>query len=291
MPTRSYASVAVAMIAAFFFHTPALTFAQSPTAKPPQSETLPATPEPTKPEGIQAKPKPTPETLQAKPPQPETVQATKIESATLALQQFLGKSDQRIPAWVLQKAQGIAIIPKVVQAGFFLGGRRGSGILMVRNDRGKWSNPAFISLTGGSFGFQFGAQTSDVVLVFMDQSAAYNALFQSFKLGGNISVAAGPVGGDIVSTSDPSPQIFTYARNQGLFAGVALEGAKIAFDQESSDRYYGQTNLTALQIFKQRISLNTGEEVADLQQLIDRSAGNRPGQAISSNPSIHEALP
>jgi SH3 domain-containing YSC84-like protein 1 len=208
-------------------------------------------------------------------------QAVKVESAALTFQQFVIRSDKRIPPALLKRAQGIAIIPGVVQAGFFFGGRRGTGVLMMRNDQGEWGNPAFISLTGGSFGLQFGAQSSDVVLLFMDKSTVYKGLSRSFKLGGNVSVAAGPVGGDVVSPDDPRTQVYSYARNQGLFAGVALEGAKIAFDQTASDQYYGQSNLTPLQIFNNKQPLNPPQEVSNLKQVLDKAASaSLPGRAM-----------
>ncbi len=218
--------------------------------------------------------------------------AVKVQSAALSFQQFVIRTDKRIPPALLKRAQGIAIIPGVVQAGFFFGGRRGSGVLMVRDSGGEWSNPAFITLTGGSFGLQFGAQSSDVVLVFMNKTTVYQGLAQSFKLGGNVSVAAGPVGGDVVSPSDrpnnPSPQVYSYARNQGLFAGVSLEGAKIAFDQAASSEYYGRSNLTPYQIFNNKPQLNTPQEVSNLHQVISNAAtASLPSRAIASSKLGH----
>ncbi|WP_300876143.1 lipid-binding SYLF domain-containing protein [Thermosynechococcus sp. Uc] len=180
---------------------------------------------------------------------PDSRMVQRVENATFVLGEFTFNNNNRIPPKIVQRAQGIAIIPNVVQAGFIFGGRRGAGILLVRNENNEWSKPAFITLTGGSFGLQIGAQSTDVVLAFMDKSVVMRSLAQSFRLGGNVSVAAGPVGGEVVSPTDPSPQVFSYTRSAGLFAGVALEGANISFDRSANTRFYGRRNLTPTQIF------------------------------------------
>ncbi len=204
--------------------------------------------------------------------QPDPSMVQRVENATFVLGQFSFGNQQRIPPRIIQRAQGIAIIPNVVQAGFLFGGRRGAGILVVRDDNNDWSKPAFITLTGGSFGLQIGAQSSDVVLAFMDKAVVMRSLAQSFRLGGNVSVAAGPVGGDIVSPTDPSPQVYSYARNAGLFAGVALEGATISFDRNANARFYGQRNLTPTQIFENAVPLPSPPVLNGLYNALERAA-------------------
>ncbi|AFY60945.1 lipid-binding SYLF domain-containing protein [Synechococcus sp. PCC 6312] len=196
----------------------------------------------------------------------------RVETATFVLSQFTADSSQRIPPSIIRKGQGIAIVPGIVQAGFIFGGRRGAGILLVRNDKGGWSRPAFITVTGGSFGLQIGAQSSDLVLVFNNKLVVTQALSQSFRLGGNVSVAAGPVGGDVVSPSDPSPSVFSYARNSGLFAGVSLEGANLSFDSTSSNTFYGKNNLTPLQIFNNNPPLPSPPVLTGLYQALASAA-------------------
>lgn len=196
----------------------------------------------------------------------------RVETAAFVLSQFTASSGQRIPPAIIRKGQGIAIVPGIVQAGFIFGGRRGAGILLVRNDNGSWSRPAFITVTGGSFGLQIGAQSSDLVLVFNNKLVVTQALSQSFRLGGNVSVAAGPVGGDVVSPSDPSPSVFSYARNSGLFAGVSLEGANLSFDSTSSNTFYGKNNLTPLQIFNNNPPLPSPPVLTGLYQALASAA-------------------
>lgn len=211
-----------------------------------------------------------PTTVAQNPPDSRMVQ--RVENATFVLGEFTFNNTNRIPPRIIQRAQGIAIIPNVVQAGFIFGGRRGAGILLVRNENNQWSKPAFITLTGGSFGLQIGAQSTDVVLAFMDKSVVMRSLAQSFRLGGNVSVAAGPVGGEVVSPTDPSPQVFSYTRSAGLFAGVALEGAKISFDRSASTQFYGRRNLTPSQIFENSPPLPSPPVLNGLYNALARAA-------------------
>lgn len=203
---------------------------------------------------------------------PDSRLVQRVENATFVLGEFTFNSSNRIPPTIIQRAQGIAIIPNVVQAGFIFGGRRGAGILLVRNEKNQWSKPAFITITGGSFGLQIGAQATDVVLAFMDKSVVMRSLARSFRLGGNVSVAAGPVGGEVVSPTDPSPQVLSYTRSAGLFAGVALEGANISFDPSASTRFYGRSNLTPTQIFENSPPLPSPPVLNGLYNALARGA-------------------
>ncbi len=195
----------------------------------------------------------------------------RVENSTFVFTQFTSDATKRIPRSIIQRAEGIAIIPGVVQAGFLFGGRRGAGILTVRNSDGSWSRPAFVTITGGSFGLQIGAQSSDVVLVFNSKLVVTQALAQSFKLGGNVAVAAGPVGGEVVSPADPSPSVYTYARSSGLFAGVSLEGANLSFDSTSSNIFYGKNSLTPLQIFNNNPALPSPPVLNGLYQALNNA--------------------
>ncbi|AHB89270.1 protein of unknown function DUF500 [Thermosynechococcus sp. NK55a] len=203
---------------------------------------------------------------------PDSRMVQRVENATFVLGEFTFNSSNRIPPTIIQRAQGIAIIPNVVQAGFIFGGRRGAGVLLVRNEKNQWTKPAFITMTGGSFGLQIGAQSTDVVLAFMDKSVIMRSLARSFRLGGNVSVAAGPVGGEVISPTDPSPQVFSYTRSAGLFAGVALEGANISFDRGASTRFYGRSNLTPTQIFENSPPLPSPPVLNGLYNALARAA-------------------
>jgi SH3 domain-containing YSC84-like protein 1 len=170
-----------------------------------------------------------------------------VGSAATALQEFV--NSKRIPPSILRNSQGIAIIPNVIQAAFFLGGRRGQGVMMVRNQAGAWSNPVIVTLTSGSLGLQFGAKSSDIILAFQDNQSIRKVYTSDFKIGGSVSGTAGPVGADAVYPTDSTGNIYTYAKSEGLFGGVALSGMKLAYDNEKTANLYGQRTLTARQVF------------------------------------------
>ena len=163
-----------------------------------------------------------------------------IQESTRTFQEFVANADRRIPPALLQESQGIAIIPNIIRAGFIFGGRRGDGVLLVRNADGSWSDPAFVNITGGSIGLQAGAQSSDVILVFRNRQNIARLLNRKVELGGDVSVAAGPVGRNYVSAVDPSVDIYSYSRNRGLFGGVAISGVNLSYDRDQSEDLYGE---------------------------------------------------
>jgi SH3 domain-containing YSC84-like protein 1 len=208
-----------------------------------------------------------------------------IQKANRTFQEFVGIADQavvgiddrrvpselrerRIPPELLRDSQGIAIIPNIIRAGFIFGGRRGDGVLLVRNPDGSWSDPAFINITGGSIGLQAGAQASDVILVFRNQQNIARLLNRKVELGGDVAVAAGPVGKNYVSAIDPSVNIYSYTRNRGLFGGVALSGVNLSFDRKQSEQFYGDG--VTLQDILSRSRTPVQPEVANLKATLSR---------------------
>ena len=177
-------------------------------------------------------------------------------------------SSRRIPPYIIRRAKGIAIFPSVITAGFIFGGTGGSGVLTIRNSQGLWSNPIIVSISAGSFGLQAGAKSSDIVLVFMSQHSVRTVLRESFSLGGNVSVAGGPVGSNAVTPTDgPDSDIYSYTHNEGLFAGVALEGSKVAYEREDTEKLYRRRNLSAQKALTDR-SLRTSEAMRELHQAL-----------------------
>ena len=146
-----------------------------------------------------------------------------------------------IPPVVLSDAQGVAIIPGVIKVGLGLGGRFGEGVVLGRNPDGTWGNPVFISLAGGSVGWQLGIQSADVILVFKTRKCMERILQGKGKLtlGADVAVAAGPVGRQAEAATDPRLQaeIYSYSRSRGLFAGLALEGAAILNNNQANDTF------------------------------------------------------
>ena len=166
-------------------------------------------------------------------------QEEKINEATTVLQDFnLMKED--IPAELFKVAHGIIVIPKLINAGFVLAGKRGKGLAMVKLDDGSWSNPVFVTITGGSVGFQAGVQSIDLVLIFKNAATLQDIGKGSFTLGGDISVAAGPVGRNSSASTDykMEAEVYSYSKSKGLFAGISLSGSAISIDQKANEAFY-----------------------------------------------------
>ena len=170
--------------------------------------------------------------------------------ATQTLEEINAMPDQNVPDWLLARAHGIAVIPGVIKVGLGLGGRGGKGVLVVRNDRGAWTNPVFIRLAGGSFGWQAGVQQADVVLVFTSRAGIDGITDGKLTLGADASVAAGPVGRGTSAATDPNFQaeVYSYSRTRGLFAGLALDAAAITIDRKANAAFYGKRDVTAGEI-------------------------------------------
>jgi lipid-binding SYLF domain-containing protein len=168
-------------------------------------------------------------------------EARRIRDASSVFGEIMAADDRGIPESILGKAEGIAVFPSMVRGGFIVGGMRGRGILSARNS-GVWSPPAFLTLTGGSFGLQIGGQAVDLVLVINDRRGLENLVANQFKLGADVAVAAGPVGRDAQAATDLQlrAQILSYSRSRGLFAGVTVNGSTVRQDRDANQRFYGQ---------------------------------------------------
>jgi SH3 domain-containing YSC84-like protein 1 len=169
-------------------------------------------------------------------------QADRVREAAAVLDEIMAAPDKAVPQSVLDNAEAIAVFPSTLKAGLLIAGQRGRGIISVRDrSRLQWSPPAFLTLTGGSIGPQIGGQAVDVVLVVMNRRGLENLLQNQFKLGGEASAAAGPVGRDAEASTDIQlrAQIFSYSRSRGLFAGISLKGSAIRQDQDSNQTFYG----------------------------------------------------
>ena len=146
-----------------------------------------------------------------------------------------------IPMSLLADAQGIAIVPGLLKGGFVVGVRHGRGVIVVRDDHGGWRPPTFITITGGSLGWQAGVQAADLVLVFKTKTSVESLMRGKFTIGGGVAAAAGPVGRQAEAGTDArlKAEIFSYSRSRGLFAGLALDGSAIQVDTRSNAAYYG----------------------------------------------------
>lgn len=169
-------------------------------------------------------------------------EAARLDEAILVLDEIMGAPDSAIPESLLDRAVAIAVFPSTVRAGFIFGGQRGRGFIAAKNpNTGTWSAPAFLTLTGGSFGLQIGAQQADVVLLVQNQRGLARLLGNRFKLGGEVSAAVGPVGRTLEAATDLqlTAEILSYSRTRGAFAGVTLSGATLRADRDANERFYG----------------------------------------------------
>jgi SH3 domain-containing YSC84-like protein 1 len=165
-----------------------------------------------------------------------------LRTSQLVLEEIQKSPDQQIPMNLISKAKAIIIFPTMLKAGFFVGARYGKGIASVRaKESGEWGPPAFLFTTGGSFGFQFGAQAIDLILLVMSQRGLEGLLNEQFTLGGDIAISTGPVGRHAEASADVFMQgeIYSYSRSKGLFGGVSLKGTIITSDSDANLTYYG----------------------------------------------------
>jgi SH3 domain-containing YSC84-like protein 1 len=155
--------------------------------------------------------------------------------------EIMNVKDKAIPKELLDTAEAIAVFPGVLKAAFVFGGRQGQGVIS-RRTKGGWSPPAFFNLGGGSFGPQIGAQRTDYVLLIMNQSGLDGLLKDKFELGGEVSIAAGPVGREAAASTNPRMDagILSYSRSKGAFIGAALKGAVITPDNDLNEAVYGK---------------------------------------------------
>jgi lipid-binding SYLF domain-containing protein len=163
-----------------------------------------------------------------------------IQAALEVLQEF---QQLQIHESMLANVHAVAIIPDVIKLGFVVGGQRGHGVVVMRQPDGAWRAPMFVTITGGSIGWQAGAQATDYMLVFKSQKSVDGLLHGKFTLGADAAIAAGPVGRRAGAATDAQlkAEIYSYSRSRGLFAGVSLEGSALQIDDAANASYYGAT--------------------------------------------------
>ncbi len=167
--------------------------------------------------------------------------AEQAQKAATVFTEIMSIPDKAIPAKVLNGAECIAVFPQVIKGGFIIGARGGRGVACCRTASG-WSEPAYFEMKGGSFGLQIGAQATDFVLLFMNDKAMNSLLTSKFTLGGEASVAAGPVGREAGAETDAlmTAQILSYSRSKGVFAGLELKGTVISAEKGTIEDVYGK---------------------------------------------------
>lgn len=166
------------------------------------------------------------------------------ERASMAadiMHEMMTGEDREIPAALLEKAQGIAVVPHVVKGAFLVGGKFGKGLVTTRTADGGWSRPIYVDLGGVSYGFQAGVEATDLVLVFIEKDGVDSLLDDGVKLGADASITAGPVGrtAEAATNLTLDSAIYSYSRSKGVFAGISLDGAVLSVDDSANQVVYG----------------------------------------------------
>ncbi len=164
----------------------------------------------------------------------------RFNTASDVLQKVINAPDKGVPEEVLEGAKCVAVVPHLVKAAFIFGGSRGRGVATCRTTQG-WSAPALFTITGGSWGAQIGAQSTDLVMMIMNDQGAKHLMENKFKIGAEASAAAGPVGRHATAGTDwkAETEILSYSRNHGAFVGVSLDGSWVEKDGDATRALYG----------------------------------------------------
>lgn len=189
-------------------------------------------------------------------------EAMRIQESIRVLNEGMD-ADSVIPASQIKNAAAVAIVPKMVKGALVVGAERGSGVMLVQEERGRWSDPIFISVSGASLGPQIGVESTDLVMVFNTRKSVNDLLEGQVKLGADATVAAGDLDASI--DADTSEDVLTYKRTGGAFAGASLTGAVVQVEEDANENYYGVENIIGAQIIAglDRDVPDTSEQLKD----------------------------
>lgn len=182
----------------------------------------------------------------------------RLDSASAVLEQIMAAPDRSIPTNILQDATCVGVVPGMLKGAFIFGGSYGQGVVTCRTGHG-WSAPVFIRMAGGSFGFQIGGQSTDLVLVAVNSKGFQDLLKSKFKIGADASAAAGPVGrqGQAATDWKMNAELLSYSRSKGLFAGIDLDGTSVTQNKDDTDTFYGASH-TFESILKGSVAVPSG---------------------------------
>jgi len=197
-----------------------------------------------------------------------------VEKARLTLENFMKDENMNAFRDLLPRAEGVFIAPQLLKGAFIVGASGGNGVFLVRDKKsGGWSEPAFYTIGGASIGLQIGGEASEVVLLMMTDRGVNSLMGNSVKLGGEVGVAAGPVGiGAAASTANLSADILSFSRSKGLYGGVSLDGAVVAVRDGLNEAYYGK-QVSPMDILVRHEVRNP--EARGLVQMLGKSARQR----------------
>jgi lipid-binding SYLF domain-containing protein len=209
--------------------------------------------------------------------------------ASQVLEELRGVRDQYVPDRLLERAYAIAVIPDMTKIAFFAGGRRGHGVLVVRDKDGRFTSPTFITMTGGSFGWQWGVQSTDIMLVFTSRKGVEGITGGKVTLGADASVAAGPVGRSASAATDTSfkAEVYSYSRSRGVFAGLSLDGTVLSIDDDANQAFYGRSGVMASDIIAGKVR-SSDESAKRFMTAVSSSTG---AQSASAAPPATASAP
>jgi lipid-binding SYLF domain-containing protein len=204
-------------------------------------------------------------------------EAEEAQEAAEVLTELMNIKEGGIPEELMQRAKGIAVVPKVVKAALGIGGQWGDGLMSRRMANGQWSSPVYIDVRGGSFGLQIGMDSTDLVLVFNDEKGIDALVDGKLELGAEASVAAGPVGRNARVGTDIKLEsaVFSYSRSKGLFAGVSLGGTVVAIDDSDNEKAYGK------KLKAQEILSGSVQENAIVRPFLDALRKYTPAKGVA----------
>lgn len=203
----------------------------------------------------------------------------RLKDSTDILNEIMATPDKGIPQDLLEKAHCVVIVPGVKQAAFVVGGKFGKGFAVCRRDRGGWGAPGAVRVEGGSFGFQIGASSTDVVMLIMNERGMRRLLEDKFTVGADAAVAAGPVGRSTSAMTDAqlSADILSWSRSKGLFAGIALTGATLRNDLDSNKELYGEAlHNKDILMTDRKVPAAAQPLIADLNRYSRHEAASKP---------------
>jgi lipid-binding SYLF domain-containing protein len=176
---------------------------------------------------------------------PQSEEVAIVESSTQVLNEIMAAPGTGIPRALLHDAEAIVIAPGLLKGGFVIGVRHGRGVLVMRDGNNGWRAPSFISITGGSIGWQIGVQATDIIMVFKTKQSVQKLATGKFTIGGDVAATAGPVGREASAATDVQlkSEIYSYSRSRGLFAGAALDGSAVSMDNAATLTYYRGTGM------------------------------------------------
>ena len=200
-------------------------------------------------------------------------EAKRISESSAVIKELMAMPEMKAPPALFKDAAAIAVIPGVMKGGIIVAGRFGTGVMAVREKSGDWSSPVFVSLGGGSLGWQVGAESTDFILVFKTSRSIDGLKKGKFTVGVDASAAAGPVGRTVEADTDAlmKAEIVSYSRSRGLFAGVSMEGAVLHIDADANAAFYKQKGIKADEIFSGKVA-SDAREVLQFRELLKRYA-------------------